>query len=55
MVYHRSLVITVSVKIESSLANIVRNPAIWQPMPEIKRKIKVVIRKLIKTLQMTNY
>jgi hypothetical protein len=33
MVYHRSQVITVSVKIDNSLAKTVRNPATWQPPP----------------------
>jgi hypothetical protein len=33
MVYHRSQVITVSVKIDNSLAKTVRNPATWQPAP----------------------
>lgn len=33
MVYQRSLVITVNVKMESSLAKTVRNPATWQPTP----------------------
>lgn len=33
MVYQRSLVITVSVKMDNSLAKTVRNPATWHPAP----------------------
>jgi hypothetical protein len=40
IVYQRSLVITVSVKIDSSLANTVRNPATWHPGPKTKKRFQ---------------
>ncbi len=33
MVYQRSVVMTTSVKTDSSVAKTVRNPATWQPRP----------------------